>query len=150
MNNMNYYVGEVKLTYNKKSTETRFAHSPKDAYELFLTTYEEDGDIEYRESFKVLFLNQAQKVLGWTVISKGGITETPADVRMIMQSALLCNATCIMLCHNHPSGNLNPSRDDDKLTEKIRKACEIMRIYLMDHLIISENGYYSYRERGRI
>lgn len=69
---------------------------------------------------------------------------------MIMQSALLCNATCIMLCHNHPSGNLNPSRDDDKLTEKIRKACEIMRIYLMDHLIISENGYYSYRERGRI
>jgi DNA repair protein RadC len=55
-----------------------------------------------------------------------------------------------MLCHNHPSGKPNPSRDHDKLTEKIRKACEIMRIYLMDHLIISENGDYSYRERGRI
>ena len=149
MNNIDYYVGEVKLSYHKKSLETRFATTAKEAFELFRSTYA-DGDIEYRESFKVMFLNQAYKVLGWTTISTGGITETSADIRMILQSALLCNATCIMACHNHPSGNLIPSRQDDKLTESIRKACEIMRIYFVDHLIISDNSYYSYREMGKL
>ena len=149
MNNMDYYVGEVKLSYQKKSLETRYVRNAEEAYTILRPTYS-DEDIEYRESFKVLLLNQNYKVLGWTTISNGGITETPADIRMILQSALLCNATCIMICHNHPSGSLVPSRDDDRLTEKIRKACEVMRIYLVDHLILTENSYYSYRENGKI
>ena len=149
MNNMDYYVGEVKLSYQKKSLETRYVRTAEDAYTILRPTYS-DEDIEYRESFKVLFMNQNFKVLGWTTISEGGITETPADIRMILQAALLCNATCITVCHNHPSGNLIPSRDDDRLTEKIRKACEIMRIHLVDHLILTDNSYYSYREKGRL
>ena len=149
MNNMEYYVGEVRLSYHKKSMETQFASTPNEAYRILRSTYR-DEDIEYRESFKVLFMNQNFKVLGWTTISDGGITETPADIRMILQAALLCNATCITVCHNHPSGNLIPSRDDDRLTEKIRKACEIMRIHLVDHLILTDNSYYSYREKGRL
>ena len=146
---MEYYVGEVKLSYHKKSMETRYVRTAEEAYTILRPTFS-DEDIEYRESFKVLLLNQNYKVLGWTTISNGGITETPADIRMILQSALLCNATCIMICHNHPSGSLVPSRDDDRLTEKIRKACEVMRIYLVDHLILTDNSYYSYREKGRI
>lgn len=149
MENMDYYVGEVKLSYQRKTMEQRFATNASEAYQILRSTYK-DEDIEYRESFKVLLLNQGFKVLGWTTISFGGITETSADIRMILQSALLCNATCIMVCHNHPSGNLTPSRMDDKLTESIRKACEIMRIHLMDHLIISADNYYSYQEHGRI
>jgi len=149
MENIDYCVGEVKLSYQKKTLETQFVRSPYDAFQLFRSTYK-DGDIEYRESFKVLLMNNNFKVLGWTTISIGGITETSADVRMILQFALLCNATSIIICHNHPSGYLKPSKDDDALTEKIRKACEIMRIYLMDHLIISENGFYSYKDQGRL
>lgn len=146
---MDYYVGEVKLSYHKKSLETRYVRTAEEAYTILRSTYS-DEDIEYRESFKVLLMNQNFKVLGWTTISFGGITETPADVRMILQAALLCNATCITVCHNHPSGNLIPSRDDDRLTEKIRQACEIMRIHLIDHLILTGNSYYSYREKGRL
>lgn len=149
MNNMDYYVGEVKLSYHKKSLETRYVRNAEEAYTILRSTYS-DEDIEYRESFKVLFMNQNFKVLGWTTISDGGITETPADVRMILQAALLCNATCITVCHNHPSGSLIPSRDDDRLTEKIKQACEIMRIHLVDHLILTATSYYSYRGKGRL
>ena len=149
MNNMDYCVGEVKLSYHRKLMEAKDASMPDEAYRILRSTYS-DEDIEYRESFKVLLMNHNYKVMGWTTISNGGITETAADVRMILQAALLSNATCIMLCHNHPSGSLIPSRDDDRLTEKIRKACEIMRIHLVDHLILTDNSYYSYREKGRL
>lgn len=149
MTNMEYYVGEVKLSYHKKSLETRFARNAVEAYTLLRSTYS-DEDIEYRESFKLLLMNNNFKVLGWTTISIGGITETAADIRMILQSALLCNATCILVCHNHPSGRLSPSREDDQLTERISKACDVMRIYFMDHLIITDDSYFSYRETGRI
>ena len=149
MNNTDYCVGEVKLSYHRKLMEAKDASMPDEAYRILRSTYS-DEDIEYRESFKVLLMNHNFKVLGWTTISEGGITETAADVRMILQAALLSNATCIMLCHNHPSGSLIPSRDDDRLTEKIRQACEIMRIHLVDHLILTDNSYYSYREKGRL
>ena len=146
---MDYCVGEVKLSYHRKLMEAKDASMPDEAYRILRSTYS-DEDIEYRESFKVLLMNHNYKVMGWTTISNGGITETAADVRMILQAALLSNATCIMLCHNHPSGSLIPSRDDDRLTEKIRQACEIMRIHLIDHLILTDNSYYSYREKGRL
>ena len=146
---MDYYVGEVKLSYHRKLMEAKDASMPDEAYRILRSTYS-DEDIEYRESFKVLLMNHNYKVLGWTTISNGGITETAADVRMILQAALLSNATCIMLCHNHPSGSLIPSRDDNILTEKIRQACEIMRIHLVDHLILTADSYYSYRENGRL
>lgn len=149
MNNMDYCVGEVKLSYHRKLMEAKDASMPDEAYRILRSTYS-DEDIEYRESFKVLLMNHNYKVLGWTTISNGGITETAADVRMILQTALLSNATCIMLCHNHPSGSLIPSRDDNILTEKIRQACEIMRIHLVDHLILTADSYYSYRENGRL
>ena len=83
-------------------------------------------------------------------ISRGGISETAVDIRIILKEALLCNATVVALCHNHPSNSVRPSKDDDRLTERVKKACDIMRIYLLDHVIITDGAYYSYQEQGRI
>lgn len=102
------------------------------------------------EEFHVLLMNQNFKLIKEERISHGGITETAVDIRIIMKEAILNNATVLAVCHNHPSGSTHPSRQDDQLTERIRKACDIMRIYFLDHVIITDGAYYSYREQGRI
>ena len=102
------------------------------------------------EEFHILMMNQAFKLIREECISHGGYTETAVDIRVIMKSVLLNNATVLAVCHNHPSGNIRPSRQDDQITERIRKACETMRIYFLDHVIITDGRYYSYREQGRL
>ncbi len=102
------------------------------------------------EQFWALYMNQSFKLIKKERISTGGITETAVDIRLIIKSALLCNATVIAVSHNHPSGNTTPSRPDDKLTEHIRKACDTMRLYLLDHVIVTDGSYYSYRDHGRL
>lgn len=83
-------------------------------------------------------------------IGVGGITEVAVDVRIVLRSALISGATAMIFVHNHPSGSLIPSGNDDSLTERLRKACEVMRVYLADHVIVTDSGYYSYREQGRL
>lgn len=100
------------------------------------------------EHFYVLYLSRSNKVIGYSLISLGGITGTVADVRLILQSALGCGAVYIMLCHNHPSGSLKPSSADETLTKKIKEACRYHDITLVDHMIISDEGYYSFAEEG--
>lgn len=102
------------------------------------------------EEFHMLLMNQNYKLIKHVRISHGGITETAVDIRIIMKEALLNNTTVLAVCHNHPSGNTHPSRQDDQLTERIRKACDIMRIYFLDHVIVTDGAYYSYREKGRL
>lgn len=97
-----------------------------------------------------LYLNQNCKLIKPVRLSHGGISGTLIDVRIVMKEAVLCNATMMILCHNHPSNNMRPSRDDDKLTERVRKACEIMAINFLDHVIIGDGSYYSYRESDKI
>ncbi|MBQ7422169.1 MAG: DNA repair protein RadC [Prevotella sp.] len=106
-------------------------------------------DLDVEEAW-IMLLNRNYKLLKAERLSHGGITETAVDVRIIVKEALLCNATVLALCHNHPSGNATPSTDDDRLTERIRRACDLMRIYFLDHIIVTDGQYYSYRERGRI
>ena len=106
-------------------------------------------DLDVEEAW-VLLLNQNYKLIKAERLSHGGITETAVDVRLMVKSAILCNATIVALAHNHPSNNASPSREDDRLTERARKACETMRIYLLDHIIITDGRYYSYREEGRM
>lgn len=101
------------------------------------------------EEFWVLLLNQHYRLIKKVRISHGGITETAVDIRIIIREAVLANATIMAVCHNHPSGNLSPSRADDELTKSIRKACELMRIYFMDHVIVTDGQYYSYHESGK-
>ncbi len=100
------------------------------------------------EVFAVLFLNQANKVNHLEIISRGGITGTVVDSRIILQKALEHRATSIVLSHNHPSGNLKPSRADEALTAKITEAAKLFDIRVIDHVIVSEDGYYSFADDG--
>jgi DNA repair protein RadC len=101
------------------------------------------------EEFWVLLLNQHYRLIKKVRISHGGITETAVDIRIIIREAVLANATILAVCHNHPSGSLSPSRADDELTNAVQKACELMRIYFMDHVIVTDGQYYSYHELGK-
>ena len=102
------------------------------------------------EEFWVLYLNNANLIIKTAQISKGGITSTEVDTRIVMQEAVVQKATQLILCHNHPSGSVRPSRADINLTERISKAAKIMDIALVDHIIIHREKYYSFAEEGRI
>lgn len=106
-------------------------------------------DLDVEESY-VLLINQRFHLLDTVKLSHGGLTETAVDVRLIMKHALMANATVVILVHNHPSGSVKPSRDDDMLTKKVKEACNTMRIMLADHVIIADGDYYSYRESGKL
>lgn len=103
-----------------------------------------------REEAWLLMMNQNFKLIKATRMSTGGITETAVDVRSIMKEAVLNNATIIAICHNHPSHSPQPSKNDDLLTQKIAKACEIMRIFFMDHVIVTDGSFYSYHDKGKL
>lgn len=102
------------------------------------------------EEFWVLLMNQNYKLIKKLRISHGGITEVAVDIRIILREAMLINATILAVCHNHPSGNLRPSEQDNRLTQNIKKACDIMRIHFLDHVIATDGHYYSYHEEGRL
>ncbi len=102
------------------------------------------------EEGHLLLMNNALKLIKRICISRGGLTETAIDVRIILREALLANASAIALCHNHPSGNVRPSSDDDRLTKLIQDACRTMRIRFIDHVIITDGAFYSYNDEGRL
>lgn len=102
------------------------------------------------EVFAVLFLNRSNRINHFEIISKGGITGTVADPRIIIRRALEEDAVSMILCHNHPSGSLRPSKADQELTQKIRHAAQYFDIKLMDHLIVSDEGYYSFADAGQL
>lgn len=107
----------------------------------------QDCDVE---EFWLLLMNQNHRLIKKLRISHGGITETAVDIRVIMREAVLANATILAVCHNHPSGNLRPSVHDNELTNQLQRACQLMRIHFMDHVIITDGNYFSYHESGRI
>ena len=107
----------------------------------------QDFDVE---EFWLLLMNQNYRLIKKTRIAHGGISEVSVDVRIIIREAVLANATIIAVCHNHPSGSLRPSQADNDLTAAIAKACGVMRIKFLDHVIVTDGAYYSYHEQGRI
>ena len=107
----------------------------------------QDCDVE---EFWLLLMNQNYRLIKKIRISHGGITETAVDIRIIMREAVLANATILAVCHNHPSGNLRPSTHDNDLTVQIQRACQLMRIHFMDHVILTDGSYFSYLETGRL
>jgi len=102
------------------------------------------------EVFAVLFLNRANRINHFEIVSEGGITGTVADPRIILKKALEQNAVSIIVCHNHPSGNLRPSRADELLTQKLKEAALLLDITMLDHIIVSDQGYYSFADEGYI
>jgi DNA repair protein RadC len=101
-----------------------------------------------REIFAVAFLNQANKINHVEIMSEGGITGTIADPRVILKKALEENAVSLILCHNHPSGSLKPSRQDEEITKKIKEAAKYFDIKILDHIIVSDSGYFSFADEG--
>ena len=106
-------------------------------------------DLQHEEAY-ILLLNQNYKLIKSIRLSQGGLSETAVDVRVALKEALINNATVLALIHNHPSGNATPSRPDDEITKRFQKSCDMMRIYFLDHVIITDGKYYSYRESGRL
>lgn len=141
-------VGEVVSTFKKKGkiSELPMISSSKDACAILLDLINKDS-LDHYECFWCLFLSRSNKVLGFSVISRGGVNGTVADPKIIMQNALLANASGIILAHNHPSQNTRPSQQDINLTKKMKSAGELLDISVLDHIIItSENGYYSFAD----
>ena len=101
-----------------------------------------------QEEVKILLLNRSNKVLGIYSLAKGGITSCVVDVRIILSVALKSLATGLILVHNHPSGNLKPSNEDIKITNRLKEACKLLEIVLLDHLIISKDNYFSFADEG--
>lgn len=118
--------------------------SSQDTAQYFIAKFK-----DYKhEVFAVMFLNRANKINHIEIVSEGGITGTVADPRIILKKALEEDAVSIILCHNHPSGSLKPSRADEELTQKIKEAARYFDIKVLDHLIVSEAGYYSFADEG--
>ncbi|SFN43456.1 DNA repair protein RadC [Chryseobacterium oleae] len=148
-------VNEIKLSYSREGNCERLITDSRDAGDVFREHFDSD-EIDYRESFYTLYLSQANKVLGIKKISESGISSTIVDVRIIMQAALLCNASCIIIIiiiiiiimHNHPSGHLKASAEDVKMTQQIKEASKFLNIQLLDHCILTSTEYMSFADEG--
>jgi DNA repair protein RadC len=144
-----YKVAEVELSYKPsvRRKERLKITSSKDAYQILMSTFRE-GTIEHREYFKVLLLNQSNEVLGYQLVAEGGISACPVDIRVILQSAILTNASGVIVAHNHPSGNLEASSQDVSITQKIKEATRLLDIALLDHLVLTADSYTSFADEG--
>jgi DNA repair protein RadC len=142
-------VAEVELVYKTKvkPSERPKISSVSDSYKLLKELWNENT-IEMQEEFKVMLLNRGNKVIGVYEASAGGITGTVADPRLILAAAIKSLAVSIILSHNHPSGNLKPSKADEELTQKIKVAAVYHDIKVIDHIIITSEGYYSFADEG--
>lgn len=140
-------IAEIEVSYSsgKKGEET--VSNSRDAYQILLDHWN-SKTIELQEEFKVLLLNNANVALGIFNMSKGGGRGTIVDIRLMLGVVLKSNSTNIIVAHNHPSGNLNPSQLDKTLTKKLKKACDFVDIKLLDHIIVTRNGYFSFNDES--
>ncbi|MEI8004874.1 MAG: JAB domain-containing protein [Bacteroidota bacterium] len=147
---LNFKVAEIKVSYRYrvKPTECPKISSSRDCYQLLKSLW--SNKLEYCEEFYVLLLNHANKVLGVAKISEGGISVTVVDPKKVFQTVLKANASAVILAHNHPSGNIQPSEADNKLTVKLKNAGMLLDVNVLDHLIITAESYYSYADNGCI
>jgi len=145
-------VNEIKISYTEKTT-TSIINSITNSFEVAQLLFEDwDSDtIGLQESFKVVLLNNSNKVKGIYQLSSGGITGTLVDLRILFAVVLKTLSIAVILCHNHPSGKLMPSESDKRLTQEIKKAADFLDIKMLDHLILSPDGsYFSFTDNGLI
>ncbi|MDO6390071.1 JAB domain-containing protein [Pontibacter sp. BT731] len=140
---------EIRLSYRNrvKPSERPQVTCSNDSYQVLKQSWD-TGKMEFVEQFKVLLLSRANRVLGIYEVSTGGVAGTVADPKLIFAAALKACASGIILSHNHPSGNLNPSTADLQLTKKIRQGGELLDIAVLDHIILTSEGYYSLADEG--
>jgi len=148
MSNTTTRLAEIEVSYRPKKVNHPLIKSSADVYFHLLKSFPEET-ISLQESFVVLYTNRANRIIGVYELSKGGITGTVADPRLVLSVALKTAATGIILAHNHPSGNLQPSIQDKDITKKIQEACKLLDITLLDHLIVvPEDAYFSFADEG--
>lgn len=139
---------QVKITLQKTNDAINMKiNSSKDSADAFRQIFPADM-IDVHEQFCCIFMDQKGCTKGWFLASQGGITMSVVDVRTIFAAALNCLATSIIICHNHPSGNLKPSKEDVAITKRIKEGGDILQISLVDHIILSETGYTSFNDEG--
>lgn len=138
---------ELQIIYRRISPHRVAVRQASDALSFCRTFVYPDG-VEYAETFNALFLDKANKIFCWKNIGVGGLSGTVADVRLVMQSALLAHCTSIIIVHNHPSGNIQPSEADRSLTKKFSEAGKFLEIAVLDHLVITSDSYYSFADEG--
>lgn len=149
LNDTECQIAEVELIYKTKvkASERPSIKSSKDAAALLQKNWNENK-IDFIEQFKVILLNRAHKVLGLFEASSGGVTGTLVDPKLVFSAALKANACGIIVSHNHPSGNLKPSNADEQLTAKLKQGATFLDIQLLDHIIITSEGFFSFADEG--
>jgi len=152
-NYKNLNIPEIKITlsFDKKikKSELKIIHTSMDAYRIFKQIFNSDT-FDWVEECIILCLNRANKLVGFYKISSGGTTGTVVDPKVIFTVALNCAASGIILAHNHPSGNLNPSEQDKAITKKLKDAGKLLDINLLDHMILTDESFYSFADEGQI
>jgi DNA repair protein RadC len=138
---------EITVKYKPIKRTKQIINTSNDAYNILMQFFSEDT-IQLQEQFVVLYLNKANKVIGGYKVSFGGISSTTVDIRIVLSVALKTLATGLILAHNHPSGNTQPSIADQELTKRIKAASDLMDISLLDHLIITDEAYLSFADEG--
>lgn len=141
-------IAEVEVTYKTKvkNTDRLQIKNSSDTYTVLKDVW--SNKIEFVEEFVLLLLNRANKVLGWVKISQGGVSGTLVDPKVIFSIALQCNASGLILSHNHSSGNLQPSQADINLTRQIKEGGKLLEINVIDHIIITSESYFSFADEG--
>jgi len=138
---------EILLSYRRGTEAVVKIKQAEDAYNVFTTIYDADT-IDYIESSYALFLNRANNTIGWLRLSQGGTCATIIDTKVLFATALKCGASAVIISHNHPSGELKPSEQDKTVTQKLKQAGLLLDISLLDHLILTTEGFYSFADDG--
>lgn len=144
-------IPEIELRYSSKIKVSTLpiVSTSMEAYLLLMTTWAE-GKIEFVEQFKVMLLNRSNRVLGICTLTTGCANSTIADPKLVFVLALKAKADSIIIAHNHPSGQLMPSENDKKLTAKMKAAGKVLELEVFDHLIVTNEGYYSFNDEGKM
>lgn len=140
-------ISEIRVSYSNNKKERLKITNSKQSYDILMACWNK-ATLELQEEFKVLLLNRSNQVLGIYPLSKGGTASTVVDAKLVFSVALKCNASSIIIAHNHPSGNLNPSEADKSITEKLKKAGKYLEINLLDHLIVTKDDFFSFNDNG--
>jgi len=145
------HLAEVKLVYQTKRqlSSTPIIDNPDDAYKYLMSIWDQ-GKLELQEEFVIVLLNNRLKVLGWYKVSSGGNNATIVDVSHVLCVAVLSNANSLLIAHNHPSGSCKPSSADINLTRRISEALRNIGIQLRDHLVLTIDGYYSFKKQNML
>ena len=140
-------IAEIEISYNPIIINHTIISSSFQAYELIKQLWDNEK-INLQEQFAALFFNQSKKIMGWKVLSTGNMTKCIVDIKLLVSLALHCMCTHVMIVHNHPSGNLKASQCDESITLTVKEALKLIDVQLIDHLIIVENGYFSFNDEG--